>query len=173
MENLFAACAECDMPILFHMTNEIGGTYGIVDEAGLRRIEKMLKKYPKLKLIGHSQSFWSEISADVTDETRGGYPQGKITDGRLIALLRECENLYCDLSAGSGGNAVMRDPEYAARFFEEFSDRILYGVDFCHPTNEHPYRLHDYLIEMADSGAISEENYRKVVRDNAIRLLKL
>ena len=171
MENLFAACAECDMPILFHMTNGIGGTYGIVDEAGLRRIEKMLKKYPKLKLIGHSQSFWSEISADVTDETRGGYPQGKITDGRLIALLRECENLYCDLSAGSGFNALARDEESGLNFLNHFQDKLMFGCDFCRPGDIG--KLAMWLDQKYTEGCIPETVYQKVCRENALRILKI
>ena len=173
MDHFFACCAEHDMPVLIHIAPQFGGTYGIVDELGLYRIEKMLKKHPKLKLIGHSQPFWSEISADVTNETRGHSPSTKVIPGRLVEMLRSCENLYCDLSAGSGANAVMRDPEFSAGFFAEFADRILYGIDFCHPHNRHPFLLNNFLTDMADSGAISEETYRKIVRDNAIRLLKL
>jgi predicted TIM-barrel fold metal-dependent hydrolase len=67
----------------------------------------------------------------------------------------------------------MRDPEFTARFFAEFSDRILYGCDFCHPHNRHPFLLNDFLNQMADDGMIDEPTYRKIARDNAIRLLKL
>lgn len=173
MDNFFACCAEHEMPVLIHIAPQFGGGYGIVDELGLYRIEKMLKKHPKLQLIGHSQPFWSEISADVTDETRGQYPDTKVIPGRLVELLRNYDNLYCDLSAGSGANAVMRDPEFTAQFFAEFADRILYGCDLCHPHNRHPYILNDFLNQMADDGMIDEPTYRKIVRDNAIRLLKL
>ena len=67
----------------------------------------------------------------------------------------------------------MRDPEHAARFVEEFSDRVLYGCDICASFNKHPYEFNDFLDGMLASGAISEENYRKLVRDNAVRLLGL
>ena len=102
--------------------------YGIIDELGLPRLEKMLKKHPKLKIFGHSQCFWSEIGEN-SEELRNTYPEGKVKNGRLPELLRKYENLYCDLSAGSGANALMRDREHAARFIEEFSDRLLYGCD--------------------------------------------
>lgn len=171
VENLIAAAAHYDMPVIFHISARFGGTYGIVDDLGLPRIEKMLKKYPNFKLIGHSQPFWSEISSDVTERTRTGDPKGKITEGRVIELLRECPNLYCDLSAGSGMNAVTRDPEYTAEFFEEFSDRILYGCDITALACKHQYRLNDFLNGMVADGALSEENYKKIVRENAIRLL--
>ena len=132
----------------------------------------MLKKHPKLKIFGHSQCFWSEIGKN-TEETRGTYPKGKVEGGRLPELLRNYENLYCDLSAGSGSNALTRDREHAARFIEEFSDRILYGCDICAKVNTFPFDFDAFLTSMRESGEISEENYRKIVRENAVKLLSL
>ena len=91
----------------------------------------------------------------------------------MAQLLREYPGLYCDLSAGSGSNALMRDPDYAARFIEEFSDRILYGCDICAATNTFPFAFAEFLEKMLDDGMISPENYRKIVRENAVRLLGL
>ncbi len=173
MDNLFSALEECDMPVIIHIAPQFGGCYGIVDEIGLPRIERMLKKHPRMKMIGHSQPFWAEISADVTAENRNGYPKGKVREGRLPALLRECGNLCCDLSAGSGMNAMRRDPEFAARFIEEFSDRIFYGCDVCASFNTHQYEFDEFLTEMRRNHMISEENYRKIVRGNACALLGL
>ena len=120
MDNLFSHCEEVGMPVLFHVSPAPGYWYGMVDDLGLPRLEKMLKKHPKLQFIGHSQPFWSEMSADNTEETRNTYPTGKVTPGRLIHLMREYENLTCDLSAGSGANALTRDPENAAAFLMGF-----------------------------------------------------
>lgn len=173
MDNLFYHCAECDMPVTIHIAPKIGGYYGIVDELGLPRLEKMLKKHKNLKIFGHSQAFWAEISADVNEENRTGNPVSKIKEGRLVQLLREYNNLYCDLSAGSGMNALMRDPEYAARFIEEFSDRIMYGCDICGSFNRHPFVFENFLTQMRQDGMISDENYYKYVRGNAIKLLNL
>lgn len=173
MDNLFYHCAECDMPVTIHIAPKFGDCYGIVDELGLPRLEKMLKKHKKLKIFGHSLLFWSEISADVTEETRNRYPKGKVKDGRLAYLMREYENLYCDLSATSGANAMMRDPEYAARFIEEFSDRIMYGCDICTATQTFSRKFNEFLDGMYDDGMISAENYYKLVRGNAKRVLSL
>lgn len=172
VDNLFACCAELDLPVTIHMNSQFV-SYGIVDELGLPRLEKMLKKHPKLKIFGHSQYFWSEISADNNEETRGLYPTGPVKDGRIAELMREYEGLYCDISAGSGANALMRDPDYTARFIEEFADRILYGCDICGPSNTNSFELKDFLENMLENGMISPENYRKVVRENAVRLLNL
>lgn len=175
MDNLFYHCGECDMPVTIHIATmkDPYGYYGIRDDLGLPRLEKMLKKHPKLTILGHSQAFWAEMGADADDENRKDFPKGKIVEGRIPKLLREYPNLWCDLSANSGMNALMRDPDYAARFIEEFSDRILYGCDICAPENTQQFEMNDFLNKMREDKMISEENYYKFVRGNALRLLKL
>ncbi|MBE6612957.1 MAG: hypothetical protein E7632_10740 [Ruminococcaceae bacterium] len=173
MDNLFSALEENDMPLTIHIAPRFGGCYGIVDELGLPRLERMLKKHPNLRILGHSQPFWAEIADNADAANRGGMPQGKVKEGRLIHLLREYPNLLCDLSAHSGMNALRRDPEFAAKFIEEFSDRIFYGCDVCTATNNHQYQMNDFLTKMRADGMISEENYFKLMRGNACRLLGL
>jgi predicted TIM-barrel fold metal-dependent hydrolase len=105
---------------------------------------------------------------------RVDYPTGKILkEGRLAQLLREYPNLYCDVSANSGSNAFMRDPEYTARFIEEFSDRIMFGTDYCAPYNVFPFKFDEFLDKMLEDSMISVENYYKFVRGNAERLLEI
>ena len=172
IDNLFNHCEQLDMPVLIHIAPEVGNCYGIIDEPGLPRIERMLKKHPDMKLIGHSPCFWNEISDEVV-EVRNSYPTGKVKEGRLPKLLREYGNLYCDLSAGSGANAMMRDPEYAARFMEEFADRIFYATDVCATTNTFQYTFNDFLNKMVADGMLSQENYEKIIRKNAEKILGL
>lgn len=173
MDNFFYHCGECDMPVTIHLADKLGGCYGIIDEPGLPRLEKMLKKHKKLKIFGHSAMFWSHISADVDEKNVNSYPSGKVTPGRLTELLREYDNLYCDLSAFSGANSLMRDPEHAARFIEEFSDRIMYGCDVCWVNQTFQYDFDAFLTKMVEDGMVSVENYEKLVRGNAARLLGL
>lgn len=174
LDTLFSACEECDMPVTIHIAPFRGGTYGIYDELGLPRIEKILQKHPKLKVLGHSQPFWAEISGDLTEEIRFDYPTGPVAEGgKIVELFRKYPNLYGDLSAGSAANALMRDPDFTAKFIEEFADRLMYGCDMCAPSPAFAYRFRDFLYEMVESGKISEENYRKIARENAIRILKL
>lgn len=175
MENLFHHCEECDMPVTIHLApmNADYGFYGVKDDLGLPRLERILKKFPKLKVFAHSTLFWAEISADITEEARLGYPTGRVIDGRVAQLLRENPNLYCDLSAGSGMNALMRDKEYATKFIETFSDRIMYGCDIGTTLNSHPFVFEQWLNQMCEEGRISQGNYYKFVRGNAERLLKL
>ena len=173
MENLFKYCEELGLPVTIHIAPEPSGYYGIVDELGLPRLEKILKKFPNLKIFGHSQPFWSEIGDNNTNEVRNKYVKGEVKNGRLTELLREYGNLYCDMSAGSGANAFMRDRDHAARFIEEFSDRLLYGCDICMHNQKFPFEFDEFLTSMRRSGEISEENYRKIVRGNAEKLLGL
>jgi len=170
MENLFGYCEELELPITIHMSVRQDGDYGIIDEVGLPRLEKLLKTHPKLKIIGHSQCFWREMGDNPED---GWYPTGKVKNGRVPELLRRYENLCCDLSNDSGSRALMRDREHAAKFIEEFSDRIMYACDICSAADAFMFKFDDFLTSMRESGEISEANYRKIVRENAIRILKL
>jgi len=171
MDNLFYHCGECDMPVTIHIGHSVQDCYGIYDDLGLPRLEKMLKKYPKLTIVGHSACFWNEIGDNVTAENRAGYVKGKVKEGRVVELMRKYPNLYCDLSAGSGYIAMSRDPEFAYRFIEEFSDRLMYGTDICR--NGQETFLAQWLDKAYEDGCISEENYGKICRGNAIKLYKL
>lgn len=170
-DNMLAQCAELDLPVTIHMCPGVGVSYGVVDEPGLPRLERMLKKHRNLTIFGHSQCFWAHMSACEDAETMGGYPSGKVTPGKLWSLMDECENLYCDLSAGSGYNALARDPENGFRFLEKYQDRILFGQDIAYAKDNPP--LSGWLDEMYLAGNISETVYWKVCRENAVRVLKL
>ena len=171
--NLFKYCEKLDMPIIFHI-GSIEGDYGLIDEIGLPRLEKVLKTFPNLKLLGHSQRFWAEIDANVTAENRCGYPEGKVTPGRIVELMRKYPNLCGDLSAGSGYNAISRDPEFGYAFLEEFQDRLFFGTDIASPRNITDMRVKTgpFLDEAMQNGKISYEAYYKICRGNALALLE-
>lgn len=171
--NLLSHAEKCEMPVTIHIGSK-GHDYGVIDEIGLPRLEKILKTFPKLQIIGHSQKFWSEISGDVTEEIRDTYPEGKVAPGgRVPELLRKYKNLTADISAGSGYNAMARDPEFAYKFLEEFKDQLYYGTDICSPVNRtNPMlKLAAFLDDAMEQGKISYEAYEKISRGNALRLL--
>lgn len=171
--NLFKYCEQYDMPVTFHMGN-MGNDYGLVDEIGMPRLEKVLQMFPNLKIFGHSQKFWAEISGDLTEAQRSGYPTGKVVPGgRLVELMRKYPNLNGDMSAGSGFNAFSRDPEFGYAFIEEFQDRLYYGTDICAPENisDSRVKLASFLDEGMLAGKISYDAYYKVSRGNAERVL--
>jgi len=169
--NLFRQVAEVGLPLTFHIGPAIGGCYGCYDELGLLRLEKVLKECPDLILLGHSQPFWAEISTDVTEQNRNSYPKGKVTPGRVVELMREYPNLYGDLSATSGFNAISRDPEFGYRFMEEFQDRLLFGTDIANVPQELP--LVPYFNKLREEKLICREAYDKITWKNANRLLGL
>jgi len=166
---LFADCEKCNVPVLFHMTLHQGNDYGLIDELGLPRLEKVLGMFPNLVFFAHSQAFWAHMSADIDAQGTGGYPTGKVTEGRVAELMRKYPNLHGDLSAGSGGNAVMRDEEYGLKFLHEFADRLHYGTDFCAPFNV--FKLGGWLDKMLAEGKLSEEDYTKICRTNTAKFL--
>lgn len=172
VQNLFKHVESAGLPLTFHIAPQIGGSYGLYDEPGLPQLERSLRLFPKLKFLGHSQAFWAEMARLETPGDRYGYPAYPIREeGVVPRLLRRYPNLYGDLSASSGCNAIKRDREYGIRFLNEFQDRLLFGTDICAPDTPTP--LVDYLLELRKANAISETVFAKIARENAVRLLDL
>ena len=171
-QSLFEAAQEMGWPIIFHVATQIGGMYGLYDDPGLPQFEQCLKRFPALKFLGHSPAFWSEIAALDKPEDRNSYPNYPVrAEGVLPRLFRQYPNLHGDLSAGSGHNALARDPDHGVKFLEEFQDRLLFGMDICCPGREPP--LPGFLTGLRDSGKISEAIFNKIARENALELLGL
>ena len=170
--NLLRQCMEQELPVTIHVGPKFGDCYGLVDDLGLPRLERTLQEFPDLIIFAHSQPFWAEISGDVTQETRGGYPKGKVAPGgAVVRLMEKCENLYGDLSAGSGHNAVSRDPEFGYEFIERFQDRLFFGTDISSVIVEAP--LIGFLNDAVEAGHISRDAYEKVAWRNMDRVLGL
>jgi len=172
VQNLFKAAEEMRMPLTFHIAPQLGNFYGLYDEVGLAGLEYSLSKFPNLIFLGHSQPFWAEIGILEKPGDRYGYPKYPVRkEGTVPKLMRQYKNLYGDLSAGSGYNALARDPDYAVEFLNEFQDRLLFGTDICAPDTPTP--LIDFLIKLKEEKKISEEVFNKIARENAIKLLNL
>ncbi|MBQ8432610.1 MAG: amidohydrolase family protein [Clostridia bacterium] len=174
MMNLFYHCQKCDLPVTIHF-GRLGEGCGVADDLGLPRLERVLQEFPDLKILAHAMTFWSEIGADVTEENRNGYPTGRIErEGRVSELLRRYPNLYCDLSAKSGLNALTRDAEFAYGFLEEFYGQILFATDISSPKTIHgtAKRLTDFLDDAYQTGNLSHKAYQHICRENALQLLE-
>jgi uncharacterized protein len=170
--NLLSQCEEVGMPVLFHVASADRGMYGLVDEVGLPKLEKVVKMFPKLNFIGHSMAFWSAISGDANESNWMGYPEGPVTPGgKLPELLRNYDNVWGDISAGSGNNALVRDKAFGFRFLEEFQDRLLFGTDICRGDQDVPQV--DTMNEALASGVLSQEGFEKINHLNAKKLLGL
>ena len=176
MRNLFASVQAVGFPLTFHIAGREGGTYGIVDRHGLPGLEKTLQDFPELVFLGHSQCFWSHISGDVGADDWTGYPKGPVAPGgRVVELMRRYPTLCGDLSAGSGYNAVSRDPEFGYAFLDEFQDRLYFATDVCLPTQADTVlvNLKRFLEQGHAAGRISDLAFAKITHRNAQRLLGL
>lgn len=173
LQAVFTAAESMELPVLFHMSPEVGFNYGIVDEPRLPLLEETLKKHPHLQLIGHSQPFWMEISGDApTDkEARNGRGHGPVVPGgRVPELLRKYPNLHADLSAGSGFFAVTRDEAFGLDFLEEFQDQLMFGTDTIEIDSPWQPNLAQWLEEKHAAGLISDSVMRKICYENAEKL---
>lgn len=174
LQAVFAAAEKLDMPVTIHMSPEVGFGYGVVDEPGLPLLEGVLQKYPNLKVLGHSQVFWIEMSGDAPgdNEGRNSWGQGPIVPGgRVPALFAQYPNLYGDLSANSAGQAIMRDPEFGLNFLETYADRLFFATDMVNTDMVFP--LGAWLDAQVEAGKLSPGAYEKICRGNAQRVFGL
>lgn len=119
---LYSIAAEYRVPILMHFQH---GTYN----TGFEKLPKMLEKFPKTTFIGHAQTWWANIDKNHTDQ-KVLYPKGKVTPGGLTdRYLADYPNMFADMSAGSGLNALLRDEDHTRGFFDRHQNKILYGSD--------------------------------------------
>lgn len=159
-KRLYAKCAEHGLPILFEICEK-----HCWDEEGLPRLEACLKEFPAAVFVGHGPAFWSAISAE---DPRRGYPEGPVAPGGAVdRLLRDYDNLYADLSAYSGYNALTRDPAYTPGFIERHWRKLLWGSDIVGPKARIPQ------LEWIRNTPMAEPIRRAIAHENAARLLNL
>ncbi|MCA9177294.1 MAG: amidohydrolase family protein [Planctomycetales bacterium] len=126
VEAVIALCDELNWPITIHFQDGANG----FNQGLAEHLETYLKRYRRVRIIGHAQSFWSHISADVPAPEKSLYPTGPVKPGGLIdRLLADYPNLYADMSAGSGFNALSRDEDFTAGFLRRHSKKLLFGSD--------------------------------------------
>lgn len=129
LRRMYALAADLRVPILVHFQevdhfpNE--GTWATGYATAFAGI---LAAYPKTTFIGHADAFWANVSADYRNEA--AYPSGPIARGGLTdRLLGEFPNLYGDLAANSGNNAMSRDAAFTADFLKRHQDKLIFGSD--------------------------------------------
>ncbi len=103
---LFAACAKVGLPVMFHMDRGRN-----LDEQGFPHLENILKTYPNLILIAHSD-WWKGLG-----------------DGSCERLLQQYPHLYADISCTVGRSIIGRDKKFAREFFIRNADKLLFGTD--------------------------------------------
>ena len=128
LKRMYALAAELRVPVLVHFQEvphtPTEGTFA----TGFKVFEVVLKSYPKTRFIGHADAFWANVSADYANES--AYPIGKIKRGGVTdKWLADYPNLFADLSANSGNNALSRDPEFTEDFLRRHEDKLIFGSD--------------------------------------------
>ena len=161
---IYAACAELKLPLLFHIDNLRN-----MDKPGLPGLAKAIEANPDCNFIGHGPGWWASISGGVTDKDLGGYPKGKVAPGGAMdALMEKYPNIYADLSAGSGAGAISRDLEFGREFLIRRADRVMFGTDFLAPKQDVPqFEVFEQKLKLP------EEVQAKIFRNNARRVLGL
>lgn len=173
IRRMLEVISELGWPCTFHFQDgQKGFNQGIE-----QHLEPLLKRFPRVKFIGHAQSWWSHISAEVPPPEVSLYPKGPVKAGGLIdRLLSVYDNLYGDLSAGSGYNALVRDEKFAAGFVRRHGRKLLFASDCpCHDGKGANWKggcigrkTIDLLEHIADVGTQADIFY-----NNAARLLGL
>lgn len=122
--------SELGWPAAFHFQDGSKGFNQGIEE----HLEPLLKRFARVNFIGHAQSWWSHISAEAPPPEVSLYPKGAVKPGGLVdRLLADYGNMYADLSAGSGYNALARDEEFAAGFIRRHRKKLLFASDCpCH-----------------------------------------
>lgn len=165
-QRLYALAGERRVPILLHFQH---GTYN----RGFERFGEMLKKYPQTTFIGHAQTWWANIDKNHADQSVL-YPKGKVTPGGLTdRYLSDYPNMFADMSAGSGLNALLRDEEHTVGFLDRHQDKILYGSDCNDPVGEGSACQGSQTIAAVRKLAPSKAVERKILYENARWLFRL
>jgi uncharacterized protein len=182
MRRVYELAAEMQVPVLMHFQDypsKPGGND--VFNTGIVRLPAILKAYAKTTFIGHGNSFWANISADVPPVS---YPTGAIKPGGLTdKMLSDYPNLYGDLSANSGRNSLARDTEFATGFLARHQDKLMLGSD-CPCTDgrgagqvsQEPL-IKGKCVARETLTALKQltpsDTFRKITWENGVKLLKI
>lgn len=181
--NLFHQCGRWNLPVTIESTGPGEGKYEFIDEVGSPHLERLLQKVPGTVIVGHGPGFWAEIASGLTNKEKAGYPTGPIVkEGSLSRLFRTYHNLYADLSARSGFNAITRDKAYGISFLNEFQDRLMFGTDviFADREGQAPHLEYlqgqaphlKYLQRLLTERQISQGVFEKIAYKNALSIMK-
>jgi len=165
IERIAEIAADYRVPILLHFQH---GRYN----TEFQNFHRILEKFPKVNFIGHAQTWWANI--DKNHEQLVLYPKTKVTKGGITdRFLSDYPNMFADMSAGSGLNALRRDEDHARWFIEKHQDKLLYGSDCDDRVGSGPKCQGAQTIAEIRSLAPSKAVERKILYGNAKKLLRL
>lgn len=166
MQKIYELAQAHRVPVLMHWQFQM---YNY----GFERFYKMLEKYPRVNFLGHAQTWWANIDKNNADQTVM-YPKGPVTSGGLTdRYLSDYPNMYGDLSAGSGLNALTRDEDFTRDFLTRHQDKLVYGSDCNDLEGSGPKCLGAQTITVIRRLAGSKVIGRKLLYWNAKKLFRL
>jgi predicted TIM-barrel fold metal-dependent hydrolase len=166
MQRLYQLARAHGVPVLLHFQFEMYNH-------GFERFHRMLEQYPTVRFIGHAQTWWANIDRNHTDQ-RVLYPKGPVAPGGLTdRYLRDYENMYGDLSAGSGLNALTRDEPFTREFLTRHQDKLLFGSDCSDHAGSGPACQGAQTIAAIRRLSPTTSIERKLLYENAKRLFRL
>jgi predicted TIM-barrel fold metal-dependent hydrolase len=128
MRRVYDVAAELRVPVMMHIQSFPHFKGELPYNTGYDQFDKILKAYPRTNFLGHGDLFWANISADVP--TDRGYPSGPVKAGGITdKWLSDYPNLYADMSANSGNNALSRDPDFSRDFIVRHREKLVFGSD--------------------------------------------
>ncbi|MGA7237966.1 MAG: amidohydrolase family protein [Bryobacteraceae bacterium] len=186
MRRVYEIAADMHVPVMVHIQNFPHFDGELPYNTGYPQFDKILRAYPRTNFIGHADLFWAHISADVP--TDRGYPTGPIKPGGLTdRLLSDFPNLYADMSANSGNNALSRDPDFSRGFIVRHKSKLIFGSDcscadgkgtgISQGNNPEASRLAGKCVARATLGLLKEltspEIFHQITWENGTQLFKL
>jgi predicted TIM-barrel fold metal-dependent hydrolase len=166
MQRIYELARAHRVPVLMHWQFE---TYNY----GFERFHKMLEKFWQVAFIGHAQTWWANIDKGHADQ-KVLYPKGPVTPGGLTdRYLGDYANMYGDLSAGSGLNALRRDPQFTKDFLARHQSKLLYGSDCSDRVGTGAACQGFETIATIRQLAASKQIERQLLHDNAKKLFRL
>jgi predicted TIM-barrel fold metal-dependent hydrolase len=166
MQRIYELAHAYSVPVLLHWQ------FGMYNH-GFERFHTMLERFPRVNFVGHAQTWWANIDRNHADQTVL-YPKGPVTPGGLTdRYLRDYPNMYGDLSAGSGLNALSRDEAFTRDFLARHQDKLLFGSDCNDQAGGGPKCQGAQTIAVIRRLAPDPHVARKLLYGNAKRLFRL
>jgi predicted TIM-barrel fold metal-dependent hydrolase len=166
MQGIYQLAADYHVPVLMHWQH---GRYNY----GFERFYKMLERFHQTTFIGHAQTWWANIDKNLTDQAEL-YPKGKVTPGGITdRYLSDYPNMFGDLSASSGLNALSRDEDHARDFLQRHQDKLVYGSDCDDWAGTVPQCQGARTIAAVRRLAASKQIERKLLYQNARRVFRI
>jgi predicted TIM-barrel fold metal-dependent hydrolase len=165
MQRIYRLAETHHVPVLMHWQFDM---YNY----GFERFDKMLEKYHRVNFIGHAQTWWANVDRNNHDQSVM-YPKGPVAAGGLTdRYLADYPNMYGDLSAGSGLNALTRDEDFTRDFLVRHQDKLLFGSDCTDVEGSGPKCQGAQTIAAIRRLAANKTIERKLLFQNAKRLFR-